>query len=529
MTTNQPIYILPDDSNRTTGKNAQQLNIQAAILVADSIRTTLGPKGMDKMLVDNYGEITVTNDGVTILQEMNIEHPSAKMIVEIAKTQENEVGDGTTTAVILAGEILKNSETLLEQSIHPTILTKGINIASKKAIEILDEISLPLKDDETLKNIAMTAMTGKGVEFSKEKLSDIIVKAIKLIKNEELDPNNIKFEKNIEGNVDNTELIEGILLDKEKVHSSMPSNINNAKIALITSSLELKSTEIDAKIQINNPSEIQSYLEHEENILRKMVEKIDKEGANVVICQKGIDDIAQHFLAKKGIYAIRRVNKEDIIRISKATKAKIVSDIHDLNKEDLGFAGLVEQKKLGNEFMTYIKDCKDPKAVTILIKGGSEHIVSEVKRALEDALGDLITIIKNNKFVGGAGSTETELSIRLNEFSKNFSGKEQLVIQAFAKSLEIIPKTLSENAGLDPIDILTNLKSSHNNGLIWSGINSFSGEIIDSLKNGIIEPLKVKTQAISSAAEVAIMILRIDDIIFAGKQEIKPENQDYNH
>ncbi|MDP7506764.1 MAG: thermosome subunit beta [Candidatus Woesearchaeota archaeon] len=515
----QPIFILPEGTQRTSGKNAQRTNIMAAKLVAETVRTTLGPKGMDKMLVDSLGDVTVTNDGVTILEEMNIEHPSAKMIVEVAKTQEDEVGDGTTTAVILAGELLKNAEILLDQDIHPTVIAKGYRIAANKSQEVLNQIAEKIteKDEDLLKNIATTAMTGKGAESSKEKLAELAVRAVKQVMDTEngvfIDKDNIKIEKKVGSSVDNSELIQGIAIDKEKVHSGMPRLVKNAKIALIDSAVEVKSTETDAKIQINDPNQMQAFLDQEEKMLKDMVEKIVKSNANVVFCQKGIDDIAQHFLAKKGIYASRRVKKSDMEGLSRATGAKIITNLDDLSAADLGKAGIVEETKIGDEDMTIVKECKNPRAVTLLVRGATEHVIDEVKRAVEDAIGDVSAALKNNKVVAGAGSPEIELARNLRKFSESLSGREQLAVQAFADSVEIIPRTLAENAGLDPIDILTELKAAHDKDKKWHGIDVFTGKIVDAWSKGVLEPLKIKTQAVSSASEVAIMILRIDDLI----------------
>ena len=517
----QPIFILPEGSQRTTGRSAQRINIMAAKQVAETVRTTLGPKGMDKMIVDSLGDVTVTNDGVTILEEMSIEHPSAKMIVEIAKTQEDEIGDGTTTAVVLAGELLKNAEELLEQGIHPTVLARGYRLAADKAQKLLNEMAEKVteKDNDLLKKIAVTAMTGKGAESSKELLSDLAVKAVKgVIDREEngkivIDSENIKLEKKVGDSVDHSELVQGVILDKERVHAGMPKVIKNAKIALIDSALEIKNPEMDAKIQINDPSQVQAFLDQEENMLRDMVNKVVKSGANVVFCQKGIDDVAQHFLAKNGIYAARRIKKSDMEALARATSAKVVTNLDDLTKEDLGKAGLVEELKVGDEDMTYVRECKNPKSVTILIRGGTEHVIDEIKRAMEDAIGDLIASLHDGKIVGGAGSPEVQLAKGLRKYAESLSGREQLAVQAFADSMEIIPKTLAENAGLDPIDILTDLKSQHDKGKKWAGVNVFTGKVVDSWKEGVIEPLKIKTQAVSSASEVAVMILRIDDVI----------------
>jgi thermosome len=517
----QPIFILPEGSQRTTGRNAQRINIMAAKQVAETVRTTLGPKGMDKMIVDSLGDVTVTNDGVTILEEMSIEHPSAKMIVEIAKTQENEVGDGTTTAVVLAGELLKNAEDLLDQGIHPTVLARGYRLAAEKSQIILNSMAEKIteKDTDLLLKIATTAMTGKGAETSKGLLSGLAVQAVRgVIDREEngkisIDADNIKLEKKVGASVDHSELVQGIILDKERVHSGMPRHIKNAKIALIDSALEIKNTEIEAKIQISDPNQIQAFLDNEERMLREMVEKIKKSGANAVFCQKGIDDVAQHFLAKNGIYAARRIKKTDMEALARATGAKIITNLDDLTLNDLGKAGVVEEVKVGDEDMTYVKDCKNPKSVTILIRGGTEHVIDEIKRAMEDAIGDLIASLKDGKVVAGAGSPEIELARGLRKYADSLSGREQLAVEAFASAMEIIPKTLAENAGLDPIDILTDLKSHHDKGKKWAGVDVFAGKVVDSWKAGVIEPLKIKTQAVSSASEVAIMILRIDDVI----------------
>jgi len=522
----QPIFIMPEGTQRSTGRNAQRNNIMAAKLVAETVRTTLGPKGMDKMIVDSLGDVTITNDGVTILEEMQIEHPAAKMLVEIAKTQEDEVGDGTTTAVVLAGELLKKAEDLLDQEIHPTVIAKGYRIAAEKANEILNSISEPvhIKDTLLLKKIAMTAMTGKGAESSKERLSDLTVEAIRNVAEEVngnvyIDIDNVKIEKKVGGGVEDTELVKGVVLDKEKVHSAMPRKILNAKIALIDSALEIKSTEIDAKIQITAPDQLQAFLNMEEKMLRDMVTKVENSGANVVFCQKGIDDLAQHYLAKKGIYAARRVKKSDMEKLAKATGASIITNLDDLSPKDLGKSGLVEELKVGDEEMTVVRECKNPKSVTILIRGSTEHVIDEAKRAMDDAIGDIAAALKNNKVVAGAAAVEVELAKELRKFADSLSGREQLAVRAFADAIEIIPRTLAENAGLDPIDVLTELKSAHDKGKKWAGINVFTGKVMDAWQNGVIEPLKIKTQAISSASEVAIMILRIDDVIAGGGGE----------
>ncbi len=520
----QPIYILPEGSQRTTGKTAQQNNIMAGKLVAETIRTTLGPKGMDKMLVDSLGDIIVTNDGVTILREMQIEHPAAKMIVEIAKTQETEVGDGTTTAVIIAGELLKKAEALLEKEIHPTMITKGYRLAAQKAQEILRNIAETVQpnDKEELTKIATTAMTGKGAESAKDHLAALTVEAIGAIAEQQpnkmvIDLNNVKIQKRTGAAIEDSQLIKGIVLDKERVHNSMPKIVKNAKIALIDCAIEIKSTETDAKIQINDPMQMQAFLDQEERMLKKMVDKIAEVGATVVVCQKGIDDLAQHFLAKKGIFAVRRVKKSDMDALSRATGAKTVSNIEDLSATDLGTAD-VEEQNVGNENMTFIENCKNPKAVTLLIRGSTEHVIDEVKRAVEDSLGVIAATVRSGKVVAGAGAPEMELAKELRKFSDTLRGREQLAVLAFAEAMEVIPRTLAENAGLDPIDVIAELKAEHDKGSKWAGIDVFSGKVMNALEANVIEPLQVKTQAVSSAAEVAIMILRIDDVIAAGKR-----------
>ncbi|MBS3108702.1 TCP-1/cpn60 chaperonin family protein [Candidatus Woesearchaeota archaeon] len=526
MTQSQPIFILPEGYQRTLGRDAQRSNILAAKQVAETVRTTLGPKGMDKMIVDSLGDITITNDGVTILEEMGIEHPAAKMLVEVAKTQENQVGDGTTTAVVLAGELLKNAEILLDKDIHPTVIAKGYRLAAEQAQKILNKIAEDVteKDDDILVKIAITAMTGKGAEIAKEKLSRLTVDAIKQVLDKTtgkmiINLDNIKLEKKTGGGVDDTELIKGLLIDKEKVHPNMPRLIKNAKVALLDAAIEVKSTETEAKIQINDPMQMQAFIDQEEKIIKNMVDSIVKSGANVVFCQKGIDDLAQYYLAKSGIYAARRVKKSDIDKLALATGARITSNIKELSRDDLGFAGIVEEATIGDEEMTYVRECKNPKAVTILIKGGTEHVIDEVERAIKDSLGDISISLKDGKVVGGAGAPEMEVSKYLREFANSFSGREQLAIFAFADAVEVIPRTLAENAGLDPIDVLTDLKVQHDKKLKWSGLDVFKGKAVDAWKLGIIEPLKIKTQALKSASEVAELILRIDDVIAGGSSK----------
>ncbi len=521
----QPIYIMQEGAKRTSGREAQRNNILAAKLVAETVRTTLGPKGMDKMLVDSMGDIIVTNDGVTILEEMQIEHPAAKMLVEVAKTQENEVGDGTTTAVIFAGELLKKAEELIDKDVHPTVIIKGYRLAAKKAQQILNTIAQEGANEQILNAIAQTAMTGKGAEAAKEHLANITVQAVtQVMHNNQVDRDDIKFEKKQGNSINETELVQGIVLDKEKVHNAMPSKVEQAKILLTDVALEVKSTETDAKIQITDPAQIQAFLSMEENMLKDMVEKIKASGATVVLAQKGIEDLVQHYLAKQGIFACRRVKKSDMEKLAKATGAKIVANLDEIKQDDMGFAQTVEQKRVGDEDMTFIQGCQNAKAVTILVRGGTSHVVDEVERAIKDAVGDIIATCKEQKAVGGAGACEIEVAKQLRSFATSFSGREQLAITNFAQSLEVIPTTLAENAGLDPIDTLTELKAAHDNGQVWAGLDAHSGKVIDAYQTGIIEPLKIKTQAIQSAAEVAELILRIDDVLAAGKSG-QPQQQ----
>ncbi|MBS3119009.1 TCP-1/cpn60 chaperonin family protein [Candidatus Woesearchaeota archaeon] len=522
----QPIFIFPEDMKKTSGKDAQRMNIMAAKAVAQAVRSTLGPKGMDKMIVDSMGDVTITNDGVTILEEMHIEHPAAKMVVEVAKSQESAVGDGTTTAVILAGELLKKAEDLLDQNIHPTLVAKGYRLAEAEAQRLVREMAenVSLNDTSILKSIAITAMTGKGAENSKEKLAELIVKAIKNIAEEEngqikVDISNIKVEKRVGEPAEKSELVDGILIDKEIVHPAMPRTIKNAKIALLDCALEIKNTEIETKIQINDPNQFEAFLEKEEKMLRKMVEKISAAGATVIFCQKGIDDMVQHLLAKAGIAAARRLKQSDMEALARATGARIVSNLNDLMAEDLGSAGLVREDKIGEEEMVFVEKCLNPKSVTLLVRGGTEHVADEIKRAVTDAIGDIAATVKNGKAVGGAGAPEIELARRLKQFAQGFKGREQLAVNAFADAIEIVPRTLAENAGLDPIDTLARLRSAHDEGKKWAGIDVFTGEVVDAWKIGVIEPLKIKTQAIGSASEVAEMILRIDDVVMGGKKE----------
>ncbi len=520
----QPIFILPEDTKRTSGRDAQRNNIAAAKAVAQTVRTTLGPKGMDKMIVDANGEVIITNDGVTILTEMQIEHPAAKMVVEVAKTQEEAVGDGTTTAVVIAGELLKKAEDLLDQNIHPIVLARGYRLAEVEAQKLLQRMAEPLSlyDESSLLHIAETAMTGKGAEANKEYLSKLIVKAVRGIAYQEngqiiINTDDIKIERQEGESSEYSELIEGLVIDKEIVHPAMPKKVEGARIALLDSALEIKNTEIDAKIQITDPTQLNLFLEQEERSLREMVHKIKASGATVLFCQKGIDDLAQHFLAKEKILATRRVTKSDMEKLSRATGARVLSSWKELTSEDLGFAAMVREGKVGEELMLFVEKCKNPKAMTLLIRGGTQHVAEEIRRAVTDAVGDLAASLREGKVVAGAGAAEMELARGIKIYAQTLQGREQLAVQAFAEALEVIPRTLAENAGLDPIDVLTKLKHEHEKGHKWAGINVFTGEVMDAWNSGVIEPLKIKTLALSSAAEVAEMILRIDDVILGGK------------
>ncbi len=521
----QPVLILPEGTQRIVGRDAQRINITVAKAVANAVRSTLGPKGMDKMLVDDLGDIVVTNDGATILDEMNVEHPAAKMMVEVAKTQDKEVGDGTTTAVVVGGELLAKAEELLDKKIHPTLIIKGYRMAAGKAISLLNELAMDIdaNDEETLRKLAITSMTGKGVEEAREKLADIVVKAVKQVaENDEkmiVDTDYIKIEKKQGGDLADTELVNGIIIDKERVHPGMPKVVENAKIALINAPIEVKETETDAEIRITSPDQLQAFLDQEEKMLRDMVEKVKASGANVVFCQKGIDDLAQHFLAKEGILAVRRVKKSDMEKLAKATGATIVTSIKDLSDKDLGFAGKVEEKKIAGENMIFVENCKEPKAVTILVRGGTEHVVDEAERALNDAIGVVASTLKDGKIVAGGGAIEVALAMKLRDYAKTVGGREQLAIEAFASALEIIPTTLAESAGMDPIDTLVELRAKQEKEKNpYLGIDVFNAKISNMKDASVLEPMSVKKQAISSASEAAEMILRIDDIIAASKK-----------
>jgi len=516
----QPIIVLKEGTQREKGKGAQNNNIMAARAISDAVKSTLGPKGMDKMLVDSMGDATVTNDGATILKEIDVEHPAAKMIVEVAKAQDEECGDGTTSAVILTGELLKYAGDLLDQNIHPTVITHGYKLASEKSIEILNKLSMPIKptDKKTLRNIAMTSMSSKGASASKEILAEVVVDAVTSVAEKTgghtyIDMDNIQIQKKHGGVIGDTNIIKGIILDKERVHDGMPKTVKNAKIALVNAALEVKKTEVDARIQIQDPTQLQAFLDEEEGMLKKMVTSVKKSGANVLVCQKGIDDLAQHFLAKAGIYSVRRAKKSDMEKLSKSTGSTIVANLDDLTTKDLGSAGNVEEKKIGDDKMTFITGCKNPKAVSILIRGSTEHVVDELERGLHDALFVVKVALEDGKMTAGGGAAATSVSMALREYAPSVGGREQMAIEAYANAIEIVPKTLAENAGLDPIDMMIEMRRTHKKGNKYAGIDVTNGKVGDMFKSNVIEPLRVSIQEVQASTEAATMILRIDDVI----------------
>ncbi len=516
---------LPEGAQRIIGRDAMRLNIAIAYAIAQIVKTTLGPKGMDKMLVSDLGDIIITNDGATILEEMNVEHPTAKLMVEIAKTQDKEVGDGTTTSVVITGNLLRLAGQLLDKNIHPTTIVRGFELAENKTNELLKEVAEPvsLKDEEALVKIASVSMGSKGIGSveEKKKIAKLVVKAIQKVVEDKgnkliVDMDLVKLEKKEGGEVMDTQLVEGVVIDKEVVHAGMPKKVEKAKIALVDSPLEIEKTETDAKIEITSPDQLEAFLKKEEEMLKAMVEKIKKAGANVVFVQKGIDDMAQHYLAKAGILAVRRVKKSDMEKLSRATGARIASSLDDLTEKDLGEAGLVEERKIAGESMVFVEKCKDPKSVTIFIRGGTEHVVNEVERAIKDSLGSVASALEDGYYVTGGGSTEMELALKLREYAKTIGGREQLAVEAFAEALESIPTTLAENAGMDAIDTLVELRSKHGSkeGKYY-GVDVLNGKITNMKELGVLEPAKVKKQAIASATETSRLILRIDDIISA--------------
>ncbi|MDR3075098.1 MAG: TCP-1/cpn60 chaperonin family protein [Candidatus Methanoplasma sp.] len=530
---NAPILILREGTKRDKGKDAQYNNITAARAIANAVRSSLGPRGMDKMLVDSMGDVVITNDGVTILKEMDVQHPAAKMLVEVAKTQDAEVGDGTTTSVILAGELLKKATDMIDSNVHPTIITTGYRLANDKAQEVLKKVStkVSIKDDKLLKQIAENAMISKQVSGSKEFFADMVVDAVKTIIDKDengkytADLKNIQTVKKAGATMGESKLVKGLIIDKEPVSPAMPKKVKGAKIALVDAAFEVKKTEIDAKIQITEPSQLSAFIQEEENMLKKMVEQVKKSGANVVFCQKGIDDLAQHFFAKEGIYACRRVKKSDMERLGRSTGASICNKITELTADDLGYAESVELKTVENEEMTFITGCKDPKTVSILIRGGTNHVADEVERSLVDAWSVVKVSIEDGMIVTGGGSTAMEIAMQLRDYAASVGGREQIAIEAFASAMEIIPTTLAENAGLDPIDINIQMRKEHKSGNVSAGLNPFTGKIEDMRKLNVIEPHRIGKQAISSATDAAVMILRIDDVI-ASKGSSAPQYGD---
>jgi len=526
----QQVLILKEGSTRNRGHDAQKSNITAAIIVAEVVKSTLGPRGMDKMLVDSLGDVTVTNDGATVLDEIDVQNPAAKMIVEVAKAQDDEVGDGTTTAVILAGNMLKRAQDLLDDGVHATTIVAGYKKAADRAIEILESIgeTIKLEDKVALKKVAMTAMHSKGLGGAREHFADIAIEAVKQVAEKRgdsmyADVDNIQLVKKEGKSLLDTELVRGIIVDKEVVNPGMPKQVKNAKIALLDAALEIEKTEISAEIRINDPTQMKAFLDEENRMMKQMVDKIKGSGANVVLCQKGIDDTTQHYLAKDGILAVRRIKKSDMEKLGRATGGKIITNLDDLKPADLGKAGNVEEQKIGDDKMVFIKDCKDPRSVSILIRAGLERLVDEAERALKDALSVVADVVHKPKVVTGGGAVEAELAKRLRDYATKVGGREQLAIEAFAETLEMVPKTLAENAGFDPIDIMVALRSAHEkkDGMN-QGVDVMKGGVKDMKKQGVIEPLRVKEQAIRSATEAASMILRVDDVIASAKPPPTP-------
>ncbi len=521
----QPVLILKEGTARRRGRDAQRNNIMAARIISEVLRTTLGPRGMDKMLIDSLGDITITNDGAAILDEVDVEHPAAKMMVEVAKTQDDMVGDGTTTAVILAGELLRRAEELLNQNIHPTVIVSGYRKAAQKGMGILNKtgITVDIKDRQTLKKVATTSMASKAVGVAQDHLAEIAIDAVKQItelrgERKVADIDNIQIIKKEGKSLFDTQLIKGIILDKEVVHPGMPKRVENARIALLDRPLEVEKTEFNAEIRIRDPTQMKAFLDKETSMLKEMVEKVKASGARVLFCQKGIDDLAQHFLAKEGIMAVRRVKQSDMEKLARATGGRVITNLDDLKRQDFGKAGLVEERKVGEDKMVFVEGCKNPRSVAVLIRAGLERMVDEAERAMNDALSVVADVVEHNKIVAGGGAVESEIARGLRDYATKVGGREQLAIEAFADSIEIVPKTLAENAGLEPIDILVALRSAHEKpkGHLM-GVNVFTGKIVDMHGKGVIEPLRVKEQAVKSATEVASMILRIDDVIAATK------------
>ena len=525
----QRAQILKEGTSSTQGREAQHADIMAAMVIAESVRSSLGPKGMDKMLVDGFGDVTISNDGATILDEMDVQHPAAKMMVEVAKTQDDEVGDGTTTAVVLAGELLSKAQALMDKDVHPTVIVDGYQIANEKALEFLRKIAVKVSptDKVMLKKIAKVALASKLLAEHKDFAAELAVKAVLQVTEKsgtdfKADIDDIKVEKKPGGSLTDTALIQGTVLDKEVVHPGMPHRVENAHVALLNCPLEVEKTEFDAKLNIKDPNQMKSFLDEEEKILREMVDKIASSGANVVICEKGIDDVAQHFMAKKNILAVRRVKESDMENLAKATGATILTQLEDMKSSDLGRANLVEERKVSDDKMTFVEGCRNPKAVSILVRGGTERVVDEAERAIHDALCVVRDVVVEPLVVAGGGAPEAEVARMLRGYAQKLSGKEQLAVQAYAEALEVIPMTLAENAGMDPIDSLMEVRSKHQTKAAkakWVGIDPFKGNVADLSKLEVYEPLAVKVQALKSAGEAAAMILRIDDIIASSKSK----------
>jgi thermosome len=520
----QPIIILKEGTERSRGRDARDTNIMAARIVANVIKSSLGPKGMDKMLVDSFGDVTITNDGATMLKEMEVQHPAAKIMVEVSKTQDDEVGDGTTTVVVLTGELLGKAVELMAKKIHPTVVIDGYRDAQEQALKVLEEISVKVdpKDKEALKKVAVTSMASKLISGSSGYIADLAVEAILQIAEEadggyEVDLDMVKIEKKSGGSTADTSLVRGLIIDKEAVHSDMPKLVVDARIGLLNSAMEIEKTEFDAKIQIETPEEMQAYLDQEERMLREIVEKLKATGVNVLFCQKGIDDTVQHFLAREGILAARRLKKSDIEALAKATGAKVVTSVDELSGEDIGYAAKVEERKIGDDKLIFVEGCKNPKAVSVLLRGGTDRIVDEADRSLHDALCVIRDVVREPKIVAGGGAPEIEVAQRLRRYAEGLAGRERLAVLAFAESLEVIPTTLAENAGMDPIDAISEMQSRHEKGEIWVGVNAIEGEVSDMGELDVYEPLQVKVQAIKSATEASTMLLKIDDVIATAK------------
>ena len=525
----QPVLILKEGSSRSRGREAQRNNIMAAMIISEVVKSTLGPRGMDKMLVSSLGDVTITNDGATILKEIDVQHPAAKMMVEAAKTQDEEVGDGTTSVVIFAGELLKKAEELIDQNIHPTIIVGGYKKATDRAIEVIKKLAVKFdpKDRETLRKVAVTSTFNKSIGLAREHFADLAIDAVNQIKETRgketiVDIDQIQVVKKTGESLLDAELVKGMIIDKEVVHPGMPKLVEKAKIALLDCPLEIEKTEFSAEIRIRDPSQMKAFLDEEEKMLRDQVKQIKKVGANVVFCQKGIDDLSQHLLAKEQILAVRRVKKSDMEKLSRATGAKLTTNLEDLKKKNLGFAGSVEEKKIGEDKMVFVEDCKDPKSVSILVRAGLERMVDEAERALHDSLCVVADVVEDNRIIAGGGAIEVELARNLRSYATEIGGREQLAIEAYADSLEGIPKILANNAGLEPIDIMVALRTAHEKGKKWVGVDALSGEVTDMMKKNVVEPAVMKEHLINAASETASMILRIDDVIASSKPPPMP-------